>query len=294
MRLGYLIGALLIVAVGCSADQEQTITPAHQSDGVVDSGGSDDEPIDFETDSETPQSEAQCAQVGRERSCYDGDPAVAGVGQCAAGVQICESNGEFLVWGPCLGSVQPTDELCDDGIDNNCDGEVDETCTCDGSPAYKDVHGDLSVRLKGSETLGLDKGPHVHAWACNEDEARINVCESTTLTLTGQFPTVIGGQGIGPIGSEPVTINIFSQSAAPIFILVDATAPVTLNVVAPFAHVTVTSKGDHPVDLSYKTDAGVISLGPGGGSFHVMGTGTPGTVSVTAAGTLPTPTASCP
>jgi hypothetical protein len=37
-------------------------------------------------------------------------------------------DGEFAKWGACEGAVGPSQELCGDGIDNDCDGEVDEGC----------------------------------------------------------------------------------------------------------------------------------------------------------------------
>jgi hypothetical protein len=66
------------------------------------------------------------------RSCYPS--AVAGcasnaagktwtcVGACATGMQICSAG----AWQPCVGAVTPVDEIACDGLDNNCEGHVDE------------------------------------------------------------------------------------------------------------------------------------------------------------------------
>ena len=53
--------------------------------------------------------------------CYEGDPATVGVGLCLAGRRVC-TDGD---WGECDRQVLPDDEICD-GVDNDCDGELDE------------------------------------------------------------------------------------------------------------------------------------------------------------------------
>ena len=65
-----------------------------------------------------------CLCAKTEQECYTGPAESAGVGICAKGVQTCAS--EF--YGACTGSVLPQLEQCGDGLDNDCDGAVDEGC----------------------------------------------------------------------------------------------------------------------------------------------------------------------
>src|SRR5690606_22182455 len=69
-----------------------------------------------------------CAPGTEPRACYEGPAGTGGVGQCTMGTQTCTDSDEFGAWSECVGSVFPAEELCDDRIDNDCDGEVDEGC----------------------------------------------------------------------------------------------------------------------------------------------------------------------
>ncbi len=56
---------------------------------------------------------------------------------CSAGVGICANDGTVQCDGSCdatPGNPDPNGELCSDGLDNNCDGSVDEII-CDGCPS---------------------------------------------------------------------------------------------------------------------------------------------------------------
>ena len=59
-----------------------------------------------------------------ETECVDGQTRPCGMDRppCTPGIQTCLGG----IWGICEGAVIPEDEVCDDGIDNNCNGVVDD------------------------------------------------------------------------------------------------------------------------------------------------------------------------
>ncbi len=61
-------------------------------------------------------------------SCYSGPGSTLNVGICKAGIRTCNQTGTGF--GPCIGEVTPIPEVCGDGLDNNCDGRIDEIPPC--------------------------------------------------------------------------------------------------------------------------------------------------------------------
>ena len=58
---------------------------------------------------------------GDVRACYSGPEGTATIGVCSSGRQVCNLGR----WGECEGEVHPSDEVCDDRRDNDCDGDED-------------------------------------------------------------------------------------------------------------------------------------------------------------------------
>ncbi len=69
--------------------------------------------------------------IGETRSCYTGPTGTSGVGVCASGTQMCTANPDGTSdWGRCLGATTPNSAEECDGRDNNCNGRIDEGCSC--------------------------------------------------------------------------------------------------------------------------------------------------------------------
>ncbi|MFB6352253.1 MAG: MopE-related protein, partial [Bradymonadaceae bacterium] len=94
-------------------------------------------------------------QCGPKNECYTGPPQTLGTGACQAGSRECIGEG----WGPCKGSVTPTSESCGDGIDNDCDGEKDEGCSCDEAAEVCDgIDNDCDDKVDEGCTPCLSQG----------------------------------------------------------------------------------------------------------------------------------------
>ena len=134
--------------VGYTCDQSSgTCTKGGNSGDNGDSGDSgigpdngSDTGDDSDTGSSTPGKQdgdddpitGSCTP-GKKQTCeYQGDPATENVGPCRAGIRTCQ---EDETWGKCEGEVLPVNEigdLCGNGIDDDCNGVVDDGTDFDG------------------------------------------------------------------------------------------------------------------------------------------------------------------
>jgi len=80
--------------------------------------------------------------AGETRTCGETD-----VGACEYGARDCVGG----MWGTCLGAVYPTDEICDNGLDDDCDGWTDGDDPQCGNPGDHVV-----IAQVGYDTVGDD------------------------------------------------------------------------------------------------------------------------------------------
>ena len=122
-----------------SNGSEGTCIQSGKSDDSGDSGNTSEDSAS-DTGNDTPGKQdgdddpitGNCTP-GKKQTCeYQGDPATENVGPCRAGIRTCKDD---ETWGKCEGEVLPvneTGELCSNGIDDDCNGVVDDGADFDG------------------------------------------------------------------------------------------------------------------------------------------------------------------
>ncbi len=76
---------------------------------------------------------------GASEPCYGGEPTTEGVGECKAGMRVCDGSG--AAWGACEGEVTPATDVCGDGLDQDCNGTPDDAAMCATDPECPQLGG---------------------------------------------------------------------------------------------------------------------------------------------------------
>lgn len=155
---------------------------------------------------------APCAP-GAMVPCYNGPDGTVGVGICKGGTKTCQADATF---GPCIGEVTPSVELCGTPVDDNCNGMVNEgglDCVCTPgakSDCYSGPAGTAGVGIckMGKQTCaadGLSLGPcQGEAVPAPEDclSPADEDCDGTALACTGNQ---VWAKRFGDLGAQAAT-----------------------------------------------------------------------------------------
>jgi hypothetical protein len=121
-------------------------------------------------------------ELGRTRLCYSGPTGTEGVGICEPGMEQCQPSGTGSTeWSPCIGSVTPAVEDCLRAGDEDCDGELDEGCSCAGGASRACWGGSASTRgvgvcRDGTQTCSALSGSEMWGPCAGEMRPATEVC----------------------------------------------------------------------------------------------------------------------
>ncbi|MCK5807535.1 choice-of-anchor L domain-containing protein [bacterium] len=171
--LSLLFFVLVFFTVGCSqeeggpllsddSDQLSGDTGGDNGDSSADSADSGDSSDSGNSSADSADSGDSCdsssdtgdsCTPGETAECYTGPAGTKDNLPCKAGVVTCVSDGSG--WGVCKGEVLPVFEICDNGIDEDCDGS-DRTA----SGTEGDVDGDGYTVCEGDCCETVADCPH--------------------------------------------------------------------------------------------------------------------------------------
>ena len=149
----------------CDPDKKLCVNDNSGGSDTSDSGNDPDDHGNSGDSSESGNSETgseeKCTPGEVQKCGYPGDPKTENVGPCKAGTKTCNENGK---WGYCEGEILPvaeTGDLCSDGVDNDCNGIVDDGCETD-----IDYDCDSSIQASSTDPVDYAKA--------------IGICKTTT------------------------------------------------------------------------------------------------------------------
>lgn len=177
--------------------------------------------------------------------CYTGPPGTETNSPCQPGTQTCSGSAEFRGWGPCEGEILPSVEVCD-GVDNDCDGDVDERWALGSNGCGECVFEETVCDELDDDCDGLVDEGLVNACGLCPPEP----CFTEDYTEPGECEhSGRGCEGTGPWEGDPtaVTLTQGSLRTPVIYLAVNSRAEVAqLNTETGAKNWQVSSHGSRP------------------------------------------------
>jgi hypothetical protein len=130
---------------------------------------------------------------GAQQDCYTGPQGTKGIGACKAGMATCGADG--LTWGPCVGQVLPEPDSCEDMVDNDCNGVVNDGnhtapgCACTPSESKCVNDHELTCNAEGDWVSTGAECCKAGQFKCNCDE--VMECDAATSKWVPKVPAVV-------------------------------------------------------------------------------------------------------
>jgi hypothetical protein len=179
-----------------------------------------------------------------------------GVGQCHAGSKTCARTG--LSYGACGGQVMPTAEICADGLDQDCNGLVDDAPDLDGD-GFTACTGDCCDAPSQCANPAM-VGPHAFEVPGNSID---DDCDGTTDVITHCDTGLASDSAVASDAAKALGVCLVAG----------ATSPGLISASFTKADGTVATNQPRPVQHALRPRFGTNNTALEGASLLVMSTG---------------------